>query len=129
MIQQLSKDITILYVDDEEVNLFLFERSFSEKYKVETALSGEEGLDLLKKHSNEAIVVISDQRMPTMSGIEFVQAAKKSNNNIIFFILTGFEYNNDIDDAIQNKYVEKFFTKPFNFEEIDRAIEKLINKS
>ncbi len=71
------KNITILYVDDEQTNLVLFEYSFKDLYNVITANSGEEGLLKLKDYKDDIIVVISDMRMPKMNGIEFIIEARK----------------------------------------------------
>ena len=116
------ENITILYVDDEEINLFLFKKSFSKKYDVITANSGGLGLEALKEHADKIIVVISDMRMPVMTGVEFIRKAKALHDNIVYYILTGFEYNDEIDAAIKTTLIQKFFTKPFNYEEIDMAI-------
>lgn len=111
----------ILFVDDEEINLFIMKKRFEEEYDVSTAISPIEGLDILEK-SQEIKVVVSDLRMPEMDGLEFVAKAKELYPNIHFFLLTGFEYNEEIDDAVKNKRVTKLFGKPFDFEEMKKAI-------
>ncbi len=119
----VTDNITILYVDDEESNLFLFKVSFESKYSIYTAISGQEGLDELEKHDDEIIVVISDMRMPGMNGVEFIKKAReKHNGRLVYFILTGYDYNQEIDEAIKNGMIHKFFTKPFDMEQIDIAI-------
>lgn len=118
-----SKKITILYVDDEEINLFLFARSFKNLYNIITATSAEEGLKLLENHAHDIIVVISDMRMPGMNGLEFIRAAKVKYNNIAYFILTAFDYNEEINKALDERLINKFFTKPFDQEAIRVAIE------
>jgi len=120
-----DNNITILYVDDEDINLFIFEKSFQPNYTVFTANSGAEGLDKLKNHADEIIVVISDMRMPNMNGVEFISRAKKMYDNIAYFILTGFEYNDEIDEAIKKNIVQKFFTKPLDIPEIEAAIKEI----
>lgn len=112
----------VLYVDDEEINLFLFEKSFESDLPVITAGSGEEALEKLKNHANEIKVVISDMRMPMMNGLEFVEEAKKEHKEISFFILTGFEFNPDLEDALENKLINKLFKKPFDYDQIKEAI-------
>ncbi|MFK7951292.1 MAG: response regulator [Ekhidna sp.] len=119
-----QKDITILYVDDEETNLFLLKVTFESKYKVLTASSGDEGLEVLKQHQNDIIVVISDMSMPGMNGVEFIQLAKKEHSKISYFILTGYDYNDEIDEALKSNVIHKFFTKPFDAAQIEDAIEE-----
>lgn len=118
-----SSNIAILYVDDEDINLFLFRATFEPKYTVITASSGQEGLDKLKAYHDKIIVVISDMNMPQMNGIEFIAQARQSYSNIAYFILTGYDYNQEIDQALKTNTIQKFFTKPFVVEEIEAAVE------
>lgn len=120
--------ITILYVDDEEANLFIFEKMFEKKYHVLTAHSGMEGLEQLQGHAADIIVVISDMRMPMMNGVEFIREAKKNYSNIAYFILTGFDFNDEIEEALNTHLIQKFFTKPFEMTEIDGAISVAIQE-
>ena len=121
-------NITILYVDDEQTNLVLFEYSFKNIYNVITAVSGPEGLNKLKDYQDDIIVVISDMRMPGMNGIEFIKEAKKEFKNIAYFILTAFDYNDEIDSALKEEVIHKFFTKPFKIREIEKAVSEVIEK-
>lgn len=118
-----EKNITILYVDDEEANLFLFKNLFKKKYNVITAISGMEGLKKLENYKDDIIVVISDMRMPNMNGLEFIQTARATYSNIAYYILTGYAFSDDIEIALENNVIQKFFTKPFNYKEIDAAIQ------
>jgi len=126
----MTKRITILYVDDEDINLFLFEKSFTGLYNVITANSGEQGLKKLADYSNDIIVVITDMRMPVMDGLTFIRKAKETFNNIAYYVLTAFNYNEEIDKAIEERLINKFFTKPFDIElikaEVDRVASKLL---
>lgn len=119
-----NKMITVLYVDDEDINLFLFNATFKNKYKIITALSGKEGLEKLDDHHHEIIVVISDMKMPQMDGLTFIQKAKAQHFNIAYFILTAFEYDERIEQALKTNLIQKFFTKPFNAAEIESAIDQ-----
>ena len=120
-------NVSILYVDDEENNLLLFKANFRKKYNVLLAQSGSEGLEQLSAHQGEIIVVISDMRMPKMSGIEFIRQAKDKYPEIAYFILTGFEFNHEIDKALKDATIQKFFTKPFDAGDIESAIEEIKN--
>lgn len=122
----ITDNITVLYVDDEEYNLFLFKVSFENKYSIYTALSGEEGLKELDLHEDEIIVVISDMRMPGMNGVEFVRKAREKHDNIIYFILTGYDYNEEIDAALKENIVHRFFSKPFDTETLYKAIDEAV---
>jgi response regulator RpfG family c-di-GMP phosphodiesterase len=117
----MDQRISILYVDDEPINLMLFSLNFKSKYNIITALSGMEGLTKLKENSAVSIV-ISDMRMPGMNGIEFIRRAKKEFPSIKYYILTGFDITEEIAEALSQKLICKYFNKPFNIEEIDKSI-------
>lgn len=119
-------EITVLYVDDEEVNLFLFEKMFESTYNVFTASSGPEGLEKLAMYKEEIIVVISDMRMPEMNGIEFIKKASHQFKNIIYFILTGYAHNQEIEESLNSGLIQRFFTKPYEVNEIETAISESV---
>lgn len=119
------KDITILYVDDEPINLTVFELNFKRKYKIVTAESGHEGLKKLDDN-NEIIIVISDMRMPEMDGLEFINIAKTKYKHVGYFILTGFEITQEISLALSENLIHKYFKKPFDNNEIENAIEEFV---
>jgi two-component system, response regulator, stage 0 sporulation protein F len=115
--------ITILYVDDEPINLMLFERMFNKKYKVLTAESGFIGLDVLKDNP-DLEVVISDMKMPLMDGLEFITKAKALYPDIYYYILTGYEITIQIQESLDRGIIQKYFRKPFNMSEIEKIIEE-----
>jgi len=117
----MSEKVTLLYVDDEPTNLLLFEHSFNKKFDILTAESGSEGLDLLKSNTNTR-VVISDMRMPEMSGLEFIQKAKQEFPDLCYYILTGYEVSEEITKALNEKVIKNCFNKPFNRVEIENTI-------
>jgi two-component system, response regulator, stage 0 sporulation protein F len=114
--------ITVLYVDDEPINLYLFERVLKRKnYHVITALSGYEALETLKKN-DDIPVVVSDMRMPGMDGVEFIKQAKKYYPDKVFFILTGFDLTPEISNAMEENLIVKYMQKPFDQHEMDHSI-------
>lgn len=121
-----SKEIAILYVDDEEVNLFLFQTNFEGTYPVFTANSGEEGLRELQEHDDKIIVVISDMKMPGMNGVEFIRKAKEIHSNIVYFILTGYASNEEIEGALEERVIHQWFSKPFDMDKIEEAIQEAL---
>ncbi|MCK5313063.1 MAG: response regulator [Desulfobacteraceae bacterium] len=103
----------ILFVDDEKSVLNSLKRLLrKEDYKILTATSGKEGLDIL--NSNEIQVVISDQRMPEMDGTEFLAEVKKEYPDIIRIILSGYTDVDVVIDTINEDNIYKFFHKPWN---------------
>jgi two-component system, response regulator, stage 0 sporulation protein F len=117
---------TILYVDDEVMNLMLFEANFRKKFKIITSGSAKEGLELLRVNP-DVDIVISDMKMPVMNGIEFIKKAKADFPDIRCFILTGFEITDEIQSAIREGLIIKYFSKPFNIKEIEASIFETMN--
>lgn len=108
---------TILYVDDEVINLQLFKYHFKSEFNIETAINGEEGLEVLDAVP-EIVSVISDFRMPKMDGLEFIKKAKVKYPSINFYILTGYDITNEMQEALENKVINKYFQKPFDRNEV-----------
>ena len=121
----MNEKIKILYIDDEEINLELFEYHFSDKYEVVTGCCGLTGLDCLRKYP-DIMVVISDMKMPNMSGLEFITKAREKFRDKKYFILTGFDITPEIKQAIDEKLILRYFSKPFNIEEIEQAISEVV---
>jgi two-component system response regulator (stage 0 sporulation protein F) len=117
----MKKEKTVLYVDDEPLNLKLFEIAFMDEYNIITSDSPLTASNILDAN-NEISVVISDMRMPGMNGIEFITSAKQKKPDLSYFILTGYDINKEIADALNNKTIKKYFSKPFNVESIKKAI-------
>lgn len=117
---------TILVVDDEQIILDVLLRNLQvDGYRVITALNGEEGLAKLKR--NEVDLVISDQKMPGMSGVEFLRQVKMDYPGILTIMLTGYADVETAMDAINLSGVYKFLMKPINADElrihVKRALE------
>lgn len=117
--------VKVLYVDDEITNLMLFEANLEEKYTILTADNGFNGLDILSKN-DDVKVVISDMKMPRMSGLEFIKRAVKIAPFIDFYILTGFEITDQIQEALDSGLIRKYFRKPFNLNEISSEVDKAL---
>ncbi|WP_088241919.1 response regulator [Calothrix rhizosoleniae] len=117
---------TILVVDDEQDNLDLLYRTFYRQYKVLKATSGPDALNLLAKEGDVA-VIISDQRMPMMSGTEFLSLTATQYPDIIRIILTGYTDVEDLVDAINTGKVFKYVTKPWEAEELKVLVRQALD--
>jgi response regulator RpfG family c-di-GMP phosphodiesterase len=119
---------TILVVDDEKLILNSIKHVLrSENYHLLTAQSGIEGLKLLKKHNVQ--LVISDQKMPKMTGVEFLKQVKVLYPEILTIMLTAVDETKIAIDAINEAGVYKFILKPWENNDlkitIRRALESL----
>lgn len=112
--------ITILYVDDEINNLTAFYAGFRRKYCIYTAKSAEEGLQIVNE--NDIQIVIADQRMPKVTGVEFLQQIRISHPNIIRILLTGYTDAEAIIDAINKGHIYRYINKPWDELELENAI-------
>lgn len=116
----MSETISVLYVDDEENNLLAFKAAFRREFHVITAISGAEALEKLKEH--EIQVIITDQRMPGMSGVEFLQKVIPDYPDPIRILLTGYSDINAVIDAINKGEVYRYLTKPWDNEFLKTTI-------
>ncbi len=116
-----KKDFTILYVDDEEQNLISFKATFRRDYKIITAKSGFEGIELIR--NNKINLIITDQRMPEMTGIQFLEKIIPEYPETIRMILTGFSDIEVIISAINNGRIFRYINKPWDHNELKMTIE------
>jgi diguanylate cyclase (GGDEF)-like protein/PAS domain S-box-containing protein len=111
----------VLLVDDDEDALLLIQRTLrGENYEVLLANSGEKGLDLLSQHNIR--VVVSDQQMPGMSGVAFMQRVKTSFPNTMRIMLSGHTEFETVADALNMGGIYRFVAKSWDKEELRRAI-------
>jgi len=115
--------ITVLYIDDEPHNLISFRASFRRDFNIFTAESAEEGRKILD--SNKQIsVILSDQRMPKTTGIEFFESILEQYPDPIRILITGYTDINAVIDSINRGQVYKYLSKPWNDNDIKNFIEK-----
>lgn len=117
----MTDQLTMLCVDD-EVNILKSLRRLmrNEPYRVLTANSGAEGLEILK--TTPVQLIVSDQRMPELNGTEFLKQAKELYPDTIRVVLSGYADVAAILEAINEGSIYRFLTKPWNDEEIKVAI-------
>lgn len=117
MVQNKSK---ILYIDDEVHNLNSFKATFRRDYDVYTAIGAVEGRRVLEE--NEIHVIITDQRMPGMTGIEFLESILDMYPDPPRILLTGYADINAVIDAINKGSVYKYVQKPWDDDELRMTI-------
>jgi adenylate cyclase len=126
MKSQANSKPKILVVDDEPDNLDLLYRTFYRDYKVLKASSGPAALNLLAQEGDIS-VIISDQRMPQMSGTEFLSLTATQYPDIIRIILTGYTDVEDLVEAINAGKVFKYVTKPWEAEELKTVVRQALD--
>ena len=121
---KMSIKKTILYVDDEPINLMVFKSIFENNFNIITGISALEGLEKLNQFP-EIQIVFSDMKMPDMNGIEFITQAKKKYRDKTYFLITGYSITQEIADALNKKIIAKYFSKPFDINKIESAISEI----
>ena len=117
-------DYKIMIVDDEPANLRLLERLFRQEYKVITAGSGEEALELLEQHDTS--LLITDQRMPNMSGLELLKQTAALRPHMVRMILTGYTDVGTLVEALNSGLVYQYLTKPWSNEELRLTVTRAL---
>jgi len=114
---------TLLLVDDEVNVVASLKRLFRrDGHIILTANSGQEGLEVLSEHKVD--VIVSDQRMPGMTGVEFLRAAKVLYPDTIRIVLSGYTELQSVTDAINEGAVYRFLTKPWEDEQLREHVKK-----
>jgi DNA-binding NtrC family response regulator len=116
----------ILVVDDEADNLDAFRFNFKRVFQILTAESGDEGLRLLAEH--DVAVIVSDQRMPKMTGLEFLREAKKVRPEATGIILTAYTDTDVLIEAINLGQVYRYITKPWDSKEVKGILTQAIER-
>jgi Signal transduction histidine kinase len=114
----------ILYIDDEPENLRGFQFLFKRFYKIFVAKSAKEGLEILKE--NPIKLILADQRMPEMSGVDFFEIAADLYPHAIRIILTGYSDIEAIIKAINKGKIFKYVTKPWDQDELRLIIDNAL---
>ncbi len=121
-----GESLKVLCVDDEENILKSLKRLFRrEPFQVLTATSGREGLEVLRNAGNIGLI-LSDQRMPEMSGSVFLEEAKALAPGVPRMILTGYADVQSAADAIKQGGAYRIIAKPWNDQELLQAVRELL---
>ncbi len=118
---------SVLLIDDEPANLRLLRRVLGAEYETKLAENGADGLKILE--SEKISLIISDQRMPGMTGVQVLEASQKIQPEAIRILLTGYTDIQALIDAINSGRIYKYVQKPWDAEDlkltVKRAIESL----
>jgi len=115
----------ILYVDDEKDNLFAFRSVFRRFYNVVTAIGATEAIELLE--NEEIDLVVSDQPMPKMTGVELCKYIMDKHPKSKRMIVTGYSDRRPIEDAIKIGAVAKLIMKQWDVDNLKVEIESVLN--
>ena len=125
--ERQAMERTLLLVDDEENILTALNRLLRrDGYKILKATSGRDGLEVLAM--NKVGVILSDQRMPEMSGVEFLRKAKHLYPDTVRIVLSGYTELKSVTDAINEGAVYKFLTKPWEDDQLREHVREAFER-
>ncbi|MEO9872063.1 response regulator [Ekhidna sp.] len=112
----------VVYLDDEEINLILFREMFKRDFDVFTTTYPQEALDYLKENNVE--FVFTDQRMPIMTGVEFLKELEGSNIPAVpkKVMISGYAAEGDVSEAIEKNLIDRFIDKPWTYQGLKEVI-------
>jgi response regulator RpfG family c-di-GMP phosphodiesterase len=113
--------IKVLYIDDEINNLTAFKASFRRIFEVHLAENADEGLKILNE--NQIEIILSDQKMPGKTGVDFFEEIKQSHPDPMRILITAYSDIESIIDAINKGSVYRYIAKPWNNYELQLTIE------
>ena len=114
----------LLFVDDEMANVRLLERLFRHDYNCLTASSAEEALELLDQH--EVAVIITDQRMPSMTGVELLKRSADRRPHMVRILLTGYTDLEALVEAVNCGLVYMYVSKPWNNDDLKLRVSRAV---
>lgn len=118
----MHKHINALYIDDEKSNLTSFKAAFRRDFNIFLAESASEGLQILR--NNEIHVILTDQRMPEKTGVEFLSSILEEFPNAIRILVTGYTDMEALVDAVNKGHIFKYISKPWDNEKLKEIIIK-----
>lgn len=123
---ETNPQLAVLYVDDESINLRVFEANFRSRFRVITCASGEQALEILSERPQEIAVLISDQRMPGMTGVELLERARNIAPDVRRMLITAYADMQAVMDAVNRGQVVRYFVKPWAKDELGAALQDAV---
>lgn len=115
--------ISILYLDDEEPNLSAFKATFRRTHTIRTANTAEEAFSLIEEE--EPHIIIADQRMPKISGVEFFQTICHKHPDPQRILLTAYTSSQTVIDAVNKGHIDKYLVKPWDREMMEKTLDSV----
>jgi two-component system NtrC family sensor kinase len=117
---------TVVYVDDEPINLRVFEANFRSRFRILTFREGAEALAAVTAEPSGIAVLISDQRMPGMTGVELLERARQVAPDVRRMLITAYSDIQAVMDAVNRGQVIRYFVKPWVREDLAAALEDAV---
>jgi two-component system probable response regulator PhcQ len=108
----------VLFVDDEAKALKYFRLAFGEEFRILTAASAHEAVEILDAKGDEVGVLITDQRMPGHRGVDLLKAVRQARPNIVRLLTTAYSDLEDAIEAVNSGEIYRYITKPWNVDDL-----------
>jgi len=118
------QDYKILFVDDEEKSCKYFNRTFVEDFSIITCYNAEDALAEFHKAPDDFAVIISDQRMPGITGIDFLSTIFETHPRTVRFLSTAYSDLDDAVEAVNQGRIHKYITKPWDLNDLEAVIKR-----
>jgi signal transduction histidine kinase len=123
---KMSERVKILYLDDEENNLFSFKALFRRDYDVYTTTSAQDAVAYLSQHT--VPLIFSDQKMPGLSGVEFFELTARDFPDAVRILITGYADIEAVIDAINRGQVYRYVTKPWDENDLRICVQNALQR-
>ena len=113
---------SLIYLDDEEINLILFKEMFKKDFDIVTTTSPKDAIDYVSK--NNLDYILTDQLMPVMTGVEYLKELKQLgvSDNSMKVIISGFTQEGEVDKALETKLIDHFVSKPWSYQNLKELL-------
>lgn len=113
-----EEKLSLIYLDDEEINLILFKEMFKKDFQIFTTTSPHEAIEYVS--SNEIDFVLTDQLMPVMTGVEFLKELEgiEVPSNPKRIIISGYTKEGEVNEALEKKLIDRFVSKPWSYDKL-----------
>lgn len=118
------KRYAVLYVDDEEMALKYFERSFGKEFRILTASNASDGLKILEQQGDEIGILITDQRMPGEKGVDLLQRALLLRPRLVRMLVTAYADFGVTVDAVNLGNIFRYISKPIQVEDMRNTLHR-----
>jgi len=116
------KKFAVLYVDDEERSLTNFTRAYGGEFRIFTATSAQEGLNLFERHADEIGILMTDQRMPGEKGVWLLERSRQLRPRVLRMLVTAFADMDAAISAVNTGAIYKYITKPWDPSQLEMTL-------
>lgn len=113
---------SLIYLDDEEINLILFREMFKKDFDIFTTTNPDKAIEHVKQ--NQLDYVLTDQLMPVMTGVEFLKELRSQeiSSGSMKVIISGFTQEGEVDEALETRLIDHFVSKPWSYQNLKELL-------